>query len=78
MLPDPRHGEHPHEANYLKLDSSKAHARLGWACRLDIDETLSGSSIGTSRLSAGEDPVELTLSQISRYSAIGHELGQVS
>ena len=23
-------GPHPHEARYLKLDSSKARARLGW------------------------------------------------
>lgn len=30
----------PHEARYLKLDTSKARARLGWTPRLDIGEAL--------------------------------------
>lgn len=30
----------PHEARLLKLDTSKARARLGWAPRLDIDRAL--------------------------------------
>jgi CDP-glucose 4,6-dehydratase len=34
-------GEHPHEATYLKLDSSKARMHLGWRPRLHLDETLS-------------------------------------
>jgi CDP-glucose 4,6-dehydratase len=77
MLPDPRHGEHPHEANYLKLDSSKAHARLDG--RADWILTRPWRVVHWYQsFSAGEDPVELTLSQISHYSAIGHELGQVS
>ena len=29
-------GEHPHEARYLKVDSSRARARLGWAPRWDL------------------------------------------
>jgi len=74
----PDTGEHPHEANYLKLDSSKANARLGWACRLDIDDTLEWVVHWYQSFSAGEDPVELTLSQIAHYSALGQELGQVS
>ena len=31
---------HPHEARYLKLDSSRARARLGWRPRWDLDEAL--------------------------------------
>ena len=31
---------HPHEARLLKLDSSKARARLGWTPRLDLDAAL--------------------------------------
>ncbi len=31
----------PHEASILKLDSSKAHAELGWQPRLTVDQTLS-------------------------------------
>jgi CDP-glucose 4,6-dehydratase len=69
----PDKGEHPHEANYLKLDSSKANARLGWACRLDIDQTLEWVVNWYQSFHAGGDPVELALSQINRYSAIGQE-----
>lgn len=32
--------DHPHEANYLKLDCSKAANRLGWAPLLGLDEAL--------------------------------------
>lgn len=69
----PDTGEHPHEANYLKLDSSKAKARLGWSCRLDIDHTLEWVANWYQSFHAGDDPVELTLSQIMRYSAIRKE-----
>jgi CDP-glucose 4,6-dehydratase len=31
---------HPHEATYLKLDWSKAHGRLGWAPRWDLNGAL--------------------------------------
>jgi CDP-glucose 4,6-dehydratase len=31
---------HPHEAQFLKLDSSKARTRLGWSSRLDVDKAL--------------------------------------
>lgn len=33
-------GEHPHEAAYLKLDSSKAHAKLGWRPLVGLDLAL--------------------------------------
>ena len=69
----PDWGEHPHEATYLQLDSSKAKARLGWACRLDIDQTLEWAVNWYRSFHAGADPIELTLSQISRYSAIGQK-----
>jgi len=32
--------KHPHEANYLKLDCSKAHMKLNWYPRWDLSETL--------------------------------------
>lgn len=69
----PDTGEHPHEATYLKLDSAKAKARLGWACRLDIDQTLEWVANWYQSFHAGADPVDLTMSQITRYSAIGNE-----
>ena len=33
-------GPHPHEANFLALDSTKARERLGWAPRWDLEEAL--------------------------------------
>jgi CDP-glucose 4,6-dehydratase len=69
----PDEGEHPHEASCLKLDSSKAEARLGWACRLDIEQTLEWVVEWYRAFHAGEDPREVTSSQISRYSAGGRE-----
>ncbi|HRH76392.1 MAG TPA: hypothetical protein PK129_03510, partial [Cellvibrionaceae bacterium] len=33
-------GQHPHEANFLKLDISKARQRLHWSPRWTLDETL--------------------------------------
>jgi CDP-glucose 4,6-dehydratase len=69
----PDTGEHPHEATYLQLDSSKAKARLGWVCRLDIDQTLEWVVNWYQPVHGGANPIELTLAQIERYSAIGQE-----
>lgn len=33
-------GNHPHEAGFLKLDSSKAMMKLGWQQRWDLDSTI--------------------------------------
>jgi CDP-glucose 4,6-dehydratase len=33
-------GDNPHEATFLKLDSSKAHFKLGWRPRLGFDDAL--------------------------------------
>lgn len=66
----PDEGANPHEAKYLRLDSSKAQRLLGWACRLNIDETLEWVVNWYRALEAGEDAVELTSSQIARYSAL--------
>lgn len=33
-------GQHPHEANYLKLDCSKAKTYLGWSPKLDLSTSL--------------------------------------
>jgi len=37
---DVEDGAHPHEATFLKLDSSKARSQLGWKPRLDLPQTL--------------------------------------
>ncbi len=60
-------GEHPHEAHYLRLDSSKARERLGWAPRWDLDHALEGIAGWYGRVGAGEDPRAVTLEQIRAF-----------
>ena len=60
-------GAHPHEASYLKLDSSRARMRLGWRPRWNLTEGLD-STIGWYRsLSMGEDIRAVTVDQIRAF-----------
>lgn len=60
-------GPHPHEAHYLKLDSSKARSRLGWRPRLGLVSALEWTVEWYKNHSKGDDAVALTLAQIERY-----------
>ena len=66
-------GSHPHEAGLLKLDSSKARARLGWQPRLPLEQSLDwliewyrayAADASTSKMR------EQTLEQIRRYEKL--------
>lgn len=58
----------PHEAGFLKLDCSKARARLGWRPRLAFTEALA-LTVDWSRSHAAEGRArELTLGQIEAYA----------
>jgi CDP-glucose 4,6-dehydratase len=61
-------GEHPHEAHYLKLDCSKAKARLDWHPRWHLEDALSAIVEWHRAHRDGKDMRELTLSQISAYN----------
>ena len=61
----------PHEAIYLKLDSSKARARLGWRPRLRIEQTLDWVVEWYRRAEAGESALALCEEQIARYESLG-------
>lgn len=63
-------GAHPHEARFLKLDCSKAHALLGWRPRLDVDTALSWTVDWYRAWRAGKDVRALSLQQISTYSTL--------
>jgi CDP-glucose 4,6-dehydratase len=63
-------GEHPHEAHYLKLDISKARARLGWYPLLRLDEALRHIVDWSRQRLAGADMREVTLAQIRAYQAL--------
>lgn len=62
-------GPHPHEARYLKLDSSRARQRLGWFPRWDLEQSL-GQIVSWHRaLDKGRDMREVTIGQIEAFAA---------
>jgi CDP-glucose 4,6-dehydratase len=65
-------GMHPHEANYLKLDISKAKERLGWQPRWELATALEHTSNWHSAWLTREDMHQLCLAQIHQYTAAIH------
>lgn len=63
-------GNHPHEANYLKLDCSKAKARLGWTPRTSLATALEWIVEFYRAYQADEDMHAVTLEQIQRFQNI--------
>jgi len=61
-------GDHPHEAHYLKLDCSKAKARLDWQPRWHLEDTLGAIVDWHHAHQAGKDMREVTLRQITTYN----------
>jgi len=60
-------GEHPHEAHYLKLDCSKAHAELGWWPRWGLETALESIVAWTQAYRQGEDMRHICLEQIMNF-----------
>jgi CDP-glucose 4,6-dehydratase len=58
---------HPHEATYLKLDCSKARAKLGWRPRLDLDTALDWTAAWYKAYSGKRDMREFTIRQVEAY-----------
>jgi CDP-glucose 4,6-dehydratase len=61
-------GVHPHEANYLKLDISKAKSRLGWQPRWPLGTALAHIGTWHQAWLTHEDMQQLCLGQIQKYS----------
>ncbi len=61
--------QQPHEANYLKLDSSKAHAQLGWHPRWRLRDALEKTLQWHEAWRKGEDMQSVTLAQIADYQS---------
>lgn len=57
----------PHEANYLKLDCSKAKAELSWFPKWDIETTLKSIVDWNKAFLKGDNIREVTLNQINQY-----------
>jgi CDP-glucose 4,6-dehydratase len=62
--------QQPHEASFLKVDASKARARLGWRNRLRLDEALDWTAGWYRAQSDGDAAAGLTVAQIERYEAL--------
>ena len=60
--------EHPHEAHYLKLDCSKARARLKWAPRWRLGQALDKIAEWHKKYQHGDNMKAITLQQIELYS----------
>lgn len=59
--------ENPPESARLQLSPEKAHEKLGWTPRLDLDQTLAATAAWYRRVAGGDDARELSLSQIEAY-----------
>lgn len=59
----------PHEAHYLKLDCSKAHARLDWRPRWALSDALAAIVDWQRAYLKGDDMRQVTLAQIQRFES---------
>jgi CDP-glucose 4,6-dehydratase len=60
-------GPHPHEAHYLKLDSSRARARLGWRPAWDLEQGLQAIVDWYVHYRDGHDVRAVTLDQLQAF-----------
>jgi CDP-glucose 4,6-dehydratase len=63
-------GKHPYEASYLKLDSSKARARIGWYPRWDLETSLKAVVDWYRSYNRNENMRDKTIEQILYYYPI--------
>ncbi|HUX73324.1 MAG TPA: CDP-glucose 4,6-dehydratase [Steroidobacteraceae bacterium] len=64
-------GDHPPEAQTLRLSSALAERALGWRARLDIAAALKWTADWHLAQRAGDDMLRFTLEQIRRYQQAG-------
>lgn len=65
-------GKHPHEAHYLKLDISKAKAKLGWTPRWTLEKALEQITDWHRAWMNASDMKAVCLRQIEDYQNITH------
>ncbi|RYX96378.1 MAG: CDP-glucose 4,6-dehydratase [Comamonadaceae bacterium] len=62
-------GEHPHEANWLKLDCSKARQQLGWVPRWPLAHALGAIVEWQQAFDRGDNMRDFSLRQIDSYES---------
>jgi CDP-glucose 4,6-dehydratase len=67
---EPETALHPHEANYLKLDCSKARSQLKWLPKLDVKTALAWVVDWTKALQSGANAREVTINQINQFVSL--------
>jgi len=63
-------GDHPHEADYLKLDCRKANAYLGWAPKLALEQSLDWVVEWYRAFQEGQDMRKFSEGQILQYNKL--------
>lgn len=63
-------GDHPHEADFLTLDSSKARTQLQWRDRLNLEDAVGWVVEWHQRVLSGEGARDVTLDQVRRFNEL--------
>ncbi len=63
-------GDHPHEAEFLTLDSTKARTGLQWRDRLNLEQAVEWVVEWHQRVLAGEAARDVTLDQVRRFQEL--------
>lgn len=63
-------GDHPHEAELLALDATKARSALGWDERLSFEQAVGWTVDWQRRVLAGEHPRAVTADQLAAYATL--------
>jgi CDP-glucose 4,6-dehydratase len=71
-------GPHPHEAQMLKLDWSKAAQKLRWSPVLSLSEALRFTVEWYQRWGAGDDMREFTFRQIEQFETLSQGIDEAS
>ena len=61
--------DHPHEANLLSLDSTKARERLGWQSTWGLETGIEATVKWFEALAGGDDLLSVTLGQVDAFEA---------
>ncbi len=64
-------GDDLHEANFLKVDASKARSRLRWSQALRLDDCLDWTIAWYQKFLDGQSALKLTEQQIDQYTELG-------